>query len=112
MHKQFNLILDVDTLSDGTAQNQEKVLVDRPDLRIEVLDQETGHGFGLAEIVTVTVLIGTNVTSDLAASYIRDGIKAVIRRVKGPNRETDGNQESISKLIEAERKIDDEEGDR
>ncbi|GAA1337051.1 hypothetical protein GCM10009647_079790 [Streptomyces sanglieri] len=41
--------------------------------------------------------------SDLAASFVRSGIKAIIRQVKGSQGETDGTQGSIAQLIDRER---------
>lgn len=104
MDQHFELTLDVDTLSAAGADGQERVIADVPGLKIELLEQEAGHGFGLAEVLTVSVTIGSSVASDLAATYIRNGIKAVIRRVRGSKGETDGNEESITALIERERK--------
>ena len=103
MNQQFSLTLDVDTLGEVAPKDQEKILVDMPDLRIEVLDQESGHGFGLAELVTISISIGSGVASDVAASYVRSGIQAVIRRVKGARGETDGTQSAIAELIDRER---------
>jgi hypothetical protein len=100
------LTLDVDTLGLTAAEGQDKVIADIPGLKIELLEQEAGHGFGLAEIVTISVTIGAGVTSELAAAYIRDGIKAVIRRVRGSKGEADGTHESITTLIEREREDD------
>jgi len=95
--------LDVDMLAGTAAEEQERIITDIPGLKIELLEPETGYGFGLAEILTVVVSVGTGVTSDLAAASIRDGIKAVIRRVRGSKGEADGTQESIKKLIDRER---------
>lgn len=103
MDRQFVLTLDVDTHGEVDTGGQEKILADIPGLRIEVLEQEKSHGFGLAEVISVSVAIGTGVASDLAASLVRSGIKAIIRRVKGSQGETDGTQESIARLIDRER---------
>lgn len=110
MDQQFVLILDVDMLGTATPEEQESIIADIPGLRIELLEQETGHGFGLAEILTISVSIATSVTSEIAADYIRDGIKAIIRRVKGSESEADGTKEAMTELIEREREVNAPEG--
>jgi hypothetical protein len=104
VRQHFVLTLDVDLLGLTAAEAQQAVITDIPDLKIEVLEQETGHGFGVADIITISVSIGTGITSDVAADYIRNGIKAIIRRVKGSSSEGDGTKESITAIIERERK--------
>ena len=105
MDQQFVLTLDVDMLGAAASEEQASIITDIPGLKIELLKQETGHGFGLAEILTISVSIATGVTSDIAADYIRDGIKAIIRRVKGSESEADGTRESITAVIEHEREV-------
>jgi hypothetical protein len=105
MDQQFVLTLDVDMLGAAAPEEQESVIADIPGLKIELLKQETGHGFGLAEILTISVSIATGVTSDIAADYIRNGIKAIIRRAKGSESEADGTKESMTELIEHEREV-------
>lgn len=104
MDQQFVLTLDVDMLG-AAPEEQESVIADIPGLKIELLREETGYGFGLAEILTISVSIATGVTSDIAADYIRDGIKAIIRRVKGSESEADGTTESMAEIIEHEREV-------
>lgn len=103
MDQQLVLTLDVDMRGLAAAEEQDKVITDIPGLKIELLEQEEGHGFGLAELLTIAVTIGAGVTSDLAAESIRNGIKAIIRRVRSSKGEADGTQESIAALIERER---------
>jgi hypothetical protein len=105
MDQQFYLTLDVDMLGTATPEGQESVIADIPGLKIEVLNQETGHGFGLAEILTISISIASGVTSEIAADYIRNGVSAIIRRVKGSESEGDGTKESMTELIEHEREV-------
>jgi hypothetical protein len=105
MDQQFVLTLDVDMLGAATSGEQSSIITDIPGLKIELLKQEKGHGFGLAEILTISVSIATGITSDIAADYIRDGVKAIIRRVKGSKSEADGTRESITTVIENEREL-------
>ncbi|MFD9572682.1 hypothetical protein ACFWBI_22905 [Streptomyces sp. NPDC059982] len=103
MDRKFTLTLDVDMHGEVSAEDRDSIIADIPGLRIEVLERGKGHGFGLAEVISVSVLIGSGVASDLAASLVRSGIKAIIRRVRGSQGDTDGTQESIAQLIERER---------
>jgi hypothetical protein len=105
MDQQFVLTLDVDMLGATASEEQESIITDIPGLKIELLEQETGHGFGLAEILTISVSIASGVASDIAADYIRNGVKAVIRRVRGSASEADGTPESITAVIEHEREV-------
>ncbi|MFF2902023.1 hypothetical protein [Streptomyces sp. NPDC057966] len=104
MDRKFTLTLDVDTRGEVGMEDRNGIIADIPGLHIEVIEREKGHGFGLAEAISVSVVIGSGVASDLAASFVRSGIKAIIRQVKGSQGETDGTQESIAQLIDRERK--------
>lgn len=68
--QKFLLHLEVDT-EGASLTDQSAPLVDDSDLLVEIIeDQETSHGFGLAEIITISVAVGSGVASELiAASY-------------------------------------------
>lgn len=102
MEQKFVLTLEVDTQG-NPSHSRGCFLADVPGLRVEVIESQQGHGFGLAEIITISVAIGTGIASDLAASAIRSGIAAIIRRVKGSQGESDGTESSITELIDRER---------
>ncbi|MCX4398671.1 MULTISPECIES: hypothetical protein [unclassified Streptomyces] len=102
MEQKIFLTLEVDTQGDP-AHGRGHYLADVPGLRIEIIEKQQGHGFGLAEVITISVAIGTGMASDLAASAIRGGIAAIIRRVKSSRGESDGTESSIAELIDRER---------
>jgi len=49
-------------------------------IAVQIVASEEGHGFGVSEIVTIALAIGTGVTSDVVAS----SIKAAARRGDPP----------------------------
>ncbi|MGG8406448.1 hypothetical protein ACM614_07345 [Streptomyces sp. 12297] len=103
MDRRFTMTLDVDMRGEIDSAGQERILSDIPGLHIEIIEAKQGHGFGLAEVISVSVAIGAGVTSDLAASAIRSGIKAIIRRVRSSQGETNGTEQAIAGLIDRER---------
>ncbi|MEU1453908.1 hypothetical protein [Streptomyces avermitilis] len=101
--QKFLLHLEIDT-GGVSLVNQGVPLVDDSDLFIEIVDdQEVSHGFGLAEIVTISVMVGSGVASELIASCVKSSVKAIIRRVAGRNNESDGSTSGLTAVIEAER---------
>ncbi|WP_158717168.1 hypothetical protein [Streptomyces griseus] len=101
--QKFLLHLEVDTEGASLA-DQSAPLVDDSDLLVEIVeDQETSHGFGLAEIVTISIAVGSGVASQLIAESIKSSVKAIIRRVSGRNGEGDGTSTGLTAVIEAER---------
>jgi hypothetical protein len=41
-----------------------------------------GHGFGLTELLTISVAVATGVTKDLLADAIKEAIRGTVRRVR------------------------------
>ncbi|MFJ9891922.1 hypothetical protein ACIQPR_01195 [Streptomyces sp. NPDC091280] len=101
----FLLHLEVDT-GGASLTDQSVPLVDNSDLLVEIVeDQEDSHGFGLAEVITISIAVGSGVASELIATSIKSSVKAIIRRVRGRNGESDGTSSGLTAVIEAERQI-------
>lgn len=71
---------------------------------VQVVASEEGHGFGVSEIVTIALAVGTGVTSDVVASSIKAAAKGVIRRARSRKSRSDGSVEGMTDLIERERR--------
>jgi hypothetical protein len=71
---------------------------------VQVVASEEGHGFGVSEIVTIALAVGTGVTSDVVASSIKAAAKGVIRRARTRKSRSDGSIEGMTDLIERERR--------
>lgn len=72
-------------------------------LIVELEGGEPGHGFGLSEVVTIAITIGSGVSSQLAADAVRSGVQRVIRRARVRSLHSDGSREGLAELIETER---------
>ncbi|WP_143532472.1 hypothetical protein [Saccharothrix sp. ALI-22-I] len=101
----FILHLEVDSGGRPVVE-PDHALIDTPDMLVKVLDDDKeGHGFGLAEVLTIAVSVGAGVASDLIASSIKSSVKAVIRRVKGRGGDDgDGTIDGMTRVVESERK--------
>ncbi|MFD5660291.1 hypothetical protein [Streptomyces hirsutus] len=109
--QKFLLHLEIDTGGVSLA-SQGAPLIDDSDLFIEIVeDQEVSHGFGLAEIVTISVAVGSGVASDLIASCVKSSVKAIIRRAAGRSSEGDGSAAGLTAVIEAERQSQGDESE-
>jgi hypothetical protein len=110
-NQKFLLHLEIDT-GGISLVGQGGPLVDDSDLVIEIVDdQEASHGFGLAEIITISLSVGSGVASDLIASSVKSSVKAIIRRVAGRNSEGDGTVSGLTAVIEAERRSQGDESE-
>jgi hypothetical protein len=65
--------------------------------------REEGHGFGLSEVVSVVVVIGVGVASNLAADAVRAAVGRVIHSVRGRRQIGDGSPDGLRGVIEADR---------
>lgn len=57
-----------------------------------------GHGFGLTELLTISVTVATTVTADLLSGAIKEAIRGTVRRVRVRNAATEahsGGDESL-----------------
>jgi hypothetical protein len=73
------------------------------DVQIVVRPLSDGHGFGLEEVVTISIMVGAGAASELVADAIRLAIKGVIRKVRSSKRESDGSRKSLTEMVEKER---------
>lgn len=48
-----------------------------------------GHGFGLTELLTISVTVATTVTTDLLAGAIKEAVRGTVRRVRLRNSVTE-----------------------
>ncbi len=72
------------------------------DLVIEVDPPRQGNGFGLTEVISIGIVIGTGVAVELVADAVRSLVKATIRRVRGRHSEADGSATGLATVISAE----------
>jgi hypothetical protein len=52
-----------------------------------------GHGFGLTELLTISVAVATSVTTDLLADAIKEAIRGTVRRVRVRKTAKDGESQ-------------------
>lgn len=109
----FTLELEIDTEGSPISLNgSAATLINEDDLRVTLIeDERSGYGFGMAEVVTVAIAVGSGVGSDLIASAIKSSLKAVVRRVKGNGAEGAGSDAELTRVIEDSRNFVAEQSD-
>lgn len=70
---------------------------------VTVTSRQSGHGFGMSEVIEVLVIVGTGVASDIAAEVLRSCVGTLIRKVQGRGGSSDGSREDIARLLDGER---------
>jgi hypothetical protein len=103
----ISIELEIDAIEDGKLSLEPGVLARSGEssqaVTIELAQAETGHGFGLSELVTIIISVGVGASSDLVADALRAAIGRVIRRAKGSSATSDGSRQGLTELIESER---------
>ncbi len=103
-HTRIRLDLEVDSTAELTELYGRQFALgrDEEDLLIEVDPPQQGNGFGLTEVISIGIVIGTGVAVELVADAVRSLIKSAIRRVRGRHSEADGSATGLATVISAE----------
>lgn len=103
------LELEIDPAVPGTPGDQlidvNSEVLSENNIVVHVDKTEDGHGFGVSEIITISVTVAAGTTSSLLASAIKEATRGVVRRVRTRKRRSDGSSEEIAELIDEERKL-------
>lgn len=73
------------------------------DIVVVIRSGEQGHGFGLSEVLTISVSAAATVTSKMIVESILQAVGRNIRRAKGKTGRSDGRPDSLASLLDKER---------